>query len=250
MKTSHPQENVDILDEPYKGPGAIAASAGYVSLYHWVAMVVGFVGLGALGMLAPKQTNAIKDAFIEFSEANKVSSNWLKKAPAHMAGWVTHSADYIAHKVVGLGRNVVRGGVQTKPMSEQNLSAFMFAGGIGGVAGWIGSTVIGIIQGGHEGSTGKRQFNRAKAEIKELRERNEDLEKINDELHKKYVEAATRKEAASPEITNGGDASSPSHAMATDSPSPHITTHGEHTTQHHGKVHAHAQHAQAAHHPA
>lgn len=250
MKTSHPQKNTDILDEPYKGPGAIAASAGYVSLYHWVAMVAGFVGLGALGMLAPRQTNAIKDAFIEFSEANKANSNWLKKAPAHMAGWVTHSADYIAHKVVGLGKNVVRGGVQTKPMSEQNLSASMFAGGVGGVAGWIGSTVIGIIQGGHEGNTGKRQFARAKAEIKELRERNEDLEKINDALHKKYVEASTQKDAASPEIASEVDTLSPSHAMAAESPSPHITMHGDHAAQHNGKVHAHAPHAQAAQHPA
>lgn len=250
MKKSHPQEHGDILNEPYKGPGAIAASAGYVSLYHWVAMVVGFVGFGAIGMLAPKPTNAMKEAFTEFSLANKTSESWLKKAPAHMAGWVTRSADYIAHKVVGLGKNVVRGGVQTKPMSEQKLSAFMFAGGVGGAAAWIGSSVWGVIQGGHEGTSGKRQFNRAKAEIKELRERNEDLEKINDELHKKYVDAATQKDETPASQTMDSDSATAPHGMTQEAPAPHITSVDAHAVEHHGKVHAHAPHAEAAHHHA
>jgi hypothetical protein len=244
MKKSDSKENGDILDEPYKGPGAIAAAAGYVSLYHWVAMVVGFVGFGALGMLAAKPTNAIKEAFTEFSVANKSNNNWLKKAPAHMAGWVTRSADYIAHKVVGLGKNVVRGGVQTKPMSEQKLSAFMFAGGVGGAAGWIGSSVWGVIQGGHEGNSGKRQFNRAKAEIKELRERNQDLEKINEALEKKHGDARTEKHEPHVSPTTDSD------AALNEVPAHHIALDGTHETEHHGKVHAHAPHAQAEHHHA
>ena len=231
MKKSHSDEKNDILDEPYKGPGAIAAAAGYVSLYHWVAMVVGFVACGALGMLAAKPTIAAKEMFPEFSHANKTSSNWLMKIPAHIAGWIPRGADYIAHKVVSLGKTVVRGSMAPKPMSEQKLSAFMFAGGVGGAVGWIGSTIWGIIQGGHEGNIGKRQFERAKAEIKDLRARNETLEK-------NQAEPTTPNNTSEPSTSLGSDALKPEHR---------IHAHTEHATEHHGKVHAHAQHELAAH---
>lgn len=242
MNKSESNEKDDSLDERYKGPGPIVAAAGYVSLYHWVAMVVSFVACGALGMLAAKPTIAAKEMFTEFSQANKTSSNWLMKIPAHVAGWIPRGADYIAHKVVSLGKNVVRDTIKTQPMSEQKLSAFMFAGGVGGAVGWIGSTIWGIIQGGHEGNVGKRQHDtimalrksereQSKAEIKTLRER-------IDALEKKQAEPTTQNNASEPTTRVGSD---------TLKPEQRIHAHTEHATEHHGKVHAQPQHKHAAH---
>jgi len=243
MKRSSSTEKSNILEEPYKGPGPIVASAGYVSLYHWVAMVVGFVVCGALGMLAAKPTIAAKEMFGEFSQANKSSTNWFKKIPAHIAGWIPRSADYIAHKVVSLGKNIVRGNMAPKPMSEQKLSAFMFAGGVGGAVGWIGSTIWGIIQGGHEGNIGKRQFENAKAEIKDLR--------AQLALEKKPAEVSTQPDIAAPTATAESEPEklSPQTRHTTsehhEKPAHSIHADAHDTTEHHGKLHAHSPHEQA-----
>ncbi len=188
----------DILQEKYKGPSAVVTGAGYVYLTHLVATIAGFAGLGAIGLIASNKTIAVKKAFSEFSAANKVSDNILKKIPGHIAGWIPYVADAISSKVVGSAKKLgnIRGKVKIPAAGEQTssdkMNAFMFAGGIGGATGWIGSTILSVIAGGHKGNEAKRQFNRAKEEIQNLREDNADLNKINDDLHAKYVKAATR----------------------------------------------------------
>lgn len=96
--------------------------------------------------------------------------------------------------------------------SQEKFSAAFMGGGIGGAIGYVVSSIWGIAKGSHEGNRGKRQFERAKSEIKHLRETNQDLEKINDQLHAKYVEASTKlddvKTANESNLSMGSDAAS------------------------------------------
>lgn len=281
MKKVNIDSDNDIVEEPYKGTSPVVASAGYVYITHWIGIIIGAATLGILGMVASNKTIAIKDAFTQFGKTHANSANSLNKSAAWLVGGIPKMADYFATKFVAAieklgGKNIAK--VDT---TSQKTAAVMFAGGLGAAFGWVGSTIWGIVKGGHEGNTGKRQFERAKAEIKELRERNDDLGKINEDLHKKYVEAATHLDtmeaqpAAAPEATKHPTNSTldsppdtlPAHAKAehpthpaphehaphaphhdkADAPSHHIQAGGHHGHEHHGKLHAHAAHEHAAH---
>jgi len=99
------------------------------------------------------------------------------------------------------------------------------------------------------------------AALKDERERNADLEKINDELHVKYVRAATQKAEASAQPA-ASETLAPTHEAAHqhaapqadtaptqqlhEAPEHRIDMHGAHA-EHHGKMHAHAGHEHASH---
>lgn len=178
--------NNDITKEPYKGTGPVVASAGYMYLSHMASLLAGFAGLGALGAVADKKTLAIKDSFVKFAEAHSTSKNPLMVVPAKVAKFIPWASEYVANHLPGIKKLASNASIKNK------WEAIVFAGGIGGLAGWLGSTVWSIGKGGHIGDQGRRQFERAKAEIQDLRERNDDLEKINDKLHADYQAAATR----------------------------------------------------------
>jgi hypothetical protein len=254
----------DILAERYKGPGPVVAGAGYIYISHLASTIAGAIALGALGALASGKALAIKEAFTKFGTTHADSPNSFKKAAAWFVGGIPKLADYSATKLTGTAKKISGNRIGHVNEANTKTAAFMFAGGIGAVSGWIGSTIWGGLKGGHEGNVGKRQFNRAKAEIKDLRERNDDLEKINDELHAKYVAAATQKDEAAQQ-----PAVSEKPADTLPSAAPHITSspfeteaknlqlhhetpeHSIHTqdahAEHHGKIHAHAQRDHAAH---
>ena len=65
-------------------------------------------------------------------------------------------------------------------------------GGIAGAAGYVGGWLKAVFLGAKHGNTGKRQFEQAQHEIHALREKNQDLEKVNENLRQDYVAAASR----------------------------------------------------------
>lgn len=249
----------DIAEERYKGPGPVVASAGYIYISHLAATVAGAFALGTLGYFASSKTVAVKEAFTRMGEKYGSSSNWLVKAPATIIGAIPKFSEWMVAHIPGAER------ISGHSALESKQTAVVFASGIGAAAGWVSSTIWGLLKGGHEGNVGKRQHDKLVSEIKSLRETNDDLEKINDELHQKYVEASTTlddmrrtQKRSTPDTDQvSADASAAEPEQADDAPDtletpePRIHPHGtSQGPEHHGKIHAHAALEQAAHAPA
>lgn len=191
MKNSE-QPN-DIATEPYQGPGSFVAGAGYVYLSHWIAAFAGAVAFGAVGVLFSGKTIAFKEMLSEFGLRHRDSANWFKKAAGTVADFVPRMADKAAEKFLGATKRMGGNRLNTSSVSDDTKTAGLFSAGIGSITGFLGSTFWGFAKGHKEGNRGKHQFERAQHEIKNLRELNADLERINNDLHKKYIEAATEK---------------------------------------------------------
>jgi hypothetical protein len=162
-----------------------------VYLSHLLALIGGFVGFAVAGAIAHTQTNKVKQ-WAEALSDSRAESSGIKKGIATVVAFISKLAEGASHKVFDGLKKLSGDRFQGKSIGEAKTSAALFAGGIGAVVGWVGSTIWGILKGSHEGNAGKRQFERAKTEIKHLREVNDDLEKINDKLHAEIVENATK----------------------------------------------------------
>ncbi|MES2985409.1 MAG: hypothetical protein V4735_09505 [Pseudomonadota bacterium] len=191
METSHSNQPGDIANEPYNGPGRAITSAGYMYVSHALAIVGGFIALGAVGAIASSQTHALKQWAEKLSRSPTEHNGFITQGFAHTVGFVSRGAEHLAEKVFGWGKKLLGTRLESRSIGEEKTAAALFAGGFGAVFGYIGSTFWGIAKGHKEGDKGKRQFERAKTEIRTLRAINTDLEKINDTLRSKYVEAAT-----------------------------------------------------------
>ncbi|MBX9726568.1 MAG: hypothetical protein K2X09_04815 [Rickettsiales bacterium] len=246
----------DIAEERYKGPGPVVASAGYIYISHLAATVVGALALGTLGYFASSKTVAVKEAFTRMGEKYGSSNNWLVKAPASVIGAIPKFSEWMVAHIPGANK------ISGHSAFEDKQTAVVFASGIGAAVGWVGSTIWGLLKGGHEGNVGKRQHDRLVAEVKNLRETNDDLEKINDDLHAKYVEASTTLDdmrrtqkssthdasVASADTMAAAPEQADDAAESLETPQSKIQPHDEtHGPEHLGKVHAHAQAEQAAH---
>lgn len=191
MEKFHVDPKNDIATEKYQGPSALVAGAGYVYIFHWVAAFAGAAALAAIGLLAPGRVNAFKEACVDFGAKHKDATGLLKRITGNIAYYIPKSADWAAEKMMGAA-NRVGGARLGKAASEDTKSAALFTGGIGFIAGFLGSYVWGFAKGHKQSNAGKTQFIRAQEEIKELRDRNDDLNRINDDLHEKYVKAKQR----------------------------------------------------------
>lgn len=260
----------DITLERYKGPGPVVASAGYIYLSHLAATVVGALALGTLGYFASSKTVAVKEAFTRMGEKYGSSSNWLVKAPATIIGAIPKFSEWMVAHIPGAEK------ISGHSAFESKQTAVVFASGIGAAVGWVGSTIWGLLKGGHESNVGKRQHDaivallnsereQTKAKIKALGETNDDLKKANDELRQKNVETSPtvdeRHRTQKSSTHDASVASADAMAAAPEQPDnatqsletpqskiqPHDETHGP---EHLGKIHAHAQMEQAAHAPA
>ena len=146
--------------------------------------------------------------------------------------------------------------------ADPQLGNAISIGGAAGAAGYIGGWGKAIVLGTAHGNKGKHQFERAKAEIKDLRERNDDLEIINDKLHADYQSAATRlhqiraeeekptppkfSQAEAPLATaraepmmDDADEQPHSHAARAEHPMHAAATLQAGEREHHGRIHAH-----------
>lgn len=199
----------DITREPYQGSGPVVASAGYMYISHGMAMLASALGMGTAGYYAHARVEKVEQAFQAFAARHGESGNILMRGTAKLAEFLPKLATKIVESLPGAERML------TNPKVKARASSVIFAGGLGAASAWIGSTVWGVLKGSHEGNLGKRQFERAVTEIKHLRETNDDLEKINDELHRRYVEASTQRTDAK---DVRGEESAPAKTEAADTP--------------------------------
>lgn len=221
MEKSNTDPKNDIAKEPFKGTGPVIASAGYMYISHLGATVSGILiaGFAAYHAHVPihkwivntrnyaAKTGGIRENIIKSLFGAKPGSHPLNNALQQAHGFSSAQREQIlelvaeeehgifesmATKVAGwFSKNKQANNFLAKQSEEQLATAFI-GGGLGGAAGWIGSTAWASFKGGKEGIQGKQQFERAKAEIENLRETNDNLNKINDKLHEKVVEISTK----------------------------------------------------------
>jgi hypothetical protein len=293
----------DVAEDSYKGPGPFVTSAGYVYITHWAGAVLGAFSLGVLAAVSHTHVNRWVERFREgaqrwggfgqrtvgFLFGVKPGTHSLNEVLSKTGSISTTSQkklkELVAREENGMFHNMALGitneiskvtSAFSKEKKAENflanqnddaVTAGFIGGGIGALGGWLGSTIWGIAKGGHQSNQGKKQHNQLVAALKNERERNDDLEKINDELHAKYVAASSQKEEASEQAAASeklADAKEAPHqhaaaeAEADDAPTQQhhhetpehsIHTHAEHDAhaEHHGKIHAHAPHEHAAH---
>jgi len=267
MEKTHPTQHInhpfneppkegDIATEKYRGPGIGITSAGYMYVSHLIAMIGGFLGFTALGMLMHQRTNAIKSWAENLTKAGK-EIGVIKRGFAWIVGGVSNIAEGLSEKLFGsikgfanssLGKSLIGDRLNGKSIGEERVAAGLFAGGFGAVLGYAGSTVWGVLKGHKHGNKGKRQFERAQEEIKHLREVNDDLEQINDRLHAEIRKTATKyndaAEAKAPEMGKPHE-KKPVTEPLPDAAATH--THAAHTA-HHESLANHGEHHHAANH--
>jgi hypothetical protein len=219
--------NNDITKEPYQGASKVIEAAGRGTVEHLLYAFSGMIGVGALAYAAhgnaakiidaarntaknlkstavgdgfaattkrglgsfmsgvfgnPEAAAAIRANSTAMGEQNKelIESLAMNRAQGFGNALLSHTIGLIP---------TVRKGMVHADSRLANAITLGGAAGAGGYAfGWSKAVVLGAATGGK----GKRQFERAKAEVNDLRERNDDLEKINDKLHADYRAAATR----------------------------------------------------------
>jgi len=140
------------------------------------------------------------------------------------ADWLNHVAmnreqgfgnAFLSH-TIGLiplaGKPFIGALKEATPRWQTAIAVGGFAGALGYVGGWLKAAVLGATH----GNRGKTQLERAQREIHALREKNEDLEKVHENLRKDYVEASSRlKDAETNTPTTGTeDAAKATHASA------------------------------------
>ncbi len=182
----------------------------------------------------------------------------------------------VTHLFLGLipvvGKMGKKGLVEAAKTAEEaaggRFTNMLTIGGILGAAGYAAGTAAGMLEGAKHGHEGKRQHERAKVEIQDLRERNQDLEKVNDKLHLDYQNALSRinqiRAEAEKTTPKFGPESAPAptgeqtvenlasehaahhdhaeHAQHAHAAAPHASV-AANDAEHHGKMHAHHAHA-------
>jgi hypothetical protein len=220
MKDSQTNTANDIATEKYQGPGKAVASAGYAYISHAAAVITGVLVAGTAAYFAHRpihgwivglrkyatEAGGFREKAITALFGAKPGSHPLHEVidglkelnPESKASLVNLVAkeehglfESVASKVTGKISKSKRGAAFMESQSEDRLSAVLIGGGIGGILGYIGSTVWAVIKGSHEGNRGKHQFEQKQREIKHLRDENSDLKRINEEIRTKYVEAAS-----------------------------------------------------------
>ncbi|MDX2095147.1 MAG: hypothetical protein SFW64_04330 [Alphaproteobacteria bacterium] len=233
----------DILEEPYKGPGPVVASAGYMSIGHIVTMLLGGIAAGIVGYFTSHKTVALEKSFLRIAEEYKAGPGKLKQIAGDLVSAIPKLSEWAVSHIPWTEK------LSNSALLKERWQAITFAGGLGAATAFAGSTVWGLLKGGHESASGRHQFERAQSEIRYLREMNGDLERINDGLREKYVKAATSLPGHSEAegdvaVAPEGEPAARTHA---EKPTSAIAAQDGHAAHHHGKVHTHAQHEQTAH---
>ena len=219
-KAKQSSPDIDVTDESYRGTSRVVASAGYIYLSHLGATLGGMLALGTAAYVAHGKVNNLVKGLHDFAEkggrirkgairfivgdrpGSHELSNVVKEMTCitpeqkkELAQLVSNEElSFFQHKASELTDWLSKrkiGGFIEKQSTERMQATFIGAS-LGAISGWLTSTIWSIHKGTHEGNKGKHQFIRAKEQIKNLQEDNADLNKINDELHAKYVKAATR----------------------------------------------------------
>ena len=207
MKTPS-TDSRDIATEPYRGPSALVAAAGYTYAGHLIAVIAGVFVAGVSAYAAHRHVNRAVGELRDYAAKNtgygKKIVDFLfgmnpgkhplkhalnearclsQHATAELHTLVTHEErgffENLAFKVTKSAERSawVSNFMQERP--TERLSAAFIGGGLGGAVGWIGSTIWGILKGHGEGAQGVEQFERAKAEIKTLRQENTALRRAS-----------------------------------------------------------------------
>ena len=86
----------------------------------------------------------------------------------------------------------IEGGQTVTTIKNPRFTNALTFGGAVGLGGYISGWLVALVTGVQHGNRGKRQFQRAQEQINDLKNSNADLNKINEDLHQKYVKASTR----------------------------------------------------------
>ena len=162
--------------------------------------------------MAATLRRASKDAGCAEAAASTASKANNSKTTAKTEEWFSNLAMnkeqgfgnwFVSHTfgiIPGVGKHVkkaLRNATETEiggvfKANDSKLTNALTFGGTVGFAGYVAGWAKALITGAQHGNQGKRQFERAQEQINSLKEDNADLNKINDDLHEKYVKASTR----------------------------------------------------------
>jgi hypothetical protein len=221
MEKGNQTPELDVSDESYKGSGRVVTSAGYLYISHMASTLAGMAAVGAAAYIFHGKVNSLVDKLhtvaeksgrvrkgvIRFIVGDRRGSHELNSVIKDLEGIseahhkklrdivANEELSFFQHKAVKFSNWISKselGGRIIEAQSDSRMEATFIGASLGAITGWISSTIWSLYKGHQEGGKGKHQFLRAKKQIKNLQEDNADLEKINDDLHAKYVKAATR----------------------------------------------------------
>ncbi len=179
----------DIAKEEYKGPSAVAAAAGEGYIAHFLYAGLGLLGGGAITWMFHKQASSLVNWGRHNLAASIEHGGLLSRPSKFFLGILGRGNDaaiaseefgkFEAQYRHGFGQWLINHFTFVKPLfknlNPDRLSTSITTGGIAGAFGFFVMPALLAGKGAHKGNEGKRQFERAKDEIWDLRAENDQL---------------------------------------------------------------------------
>lgn len=183
-----PLEKDDIAQQPYRGPSVASAAAGegYIAHFQWAGL--GLLIGGGLAALIPNSINKIAAGFSTFHHNHRTSSNGFMRLGALSVGAIRHGVDFITGHIPG------KTWLSTK-MAGHRYEAVIFGGSLASAFGFFVVPWLLAGKGISKGLEGRRQFERAKDEIWDLRAENDQLRERTVELKTQLNDLETSRAA-------------------------------------------------------
>lgn len=186
----------DILGENYNGTGAVISGLGYGVVESKIALVPGAILGGAVASLAPQSIDkfdkAVETIIQQSREPNISMTREILSGPVHLWQGLTNWCKEASIHIVDVVYKRMHDGVS---IAVKHPEINRYAKGIanGSAAAFILAFVLGAFHGASSSNRGEGQFDRAKKEIKTLRDEKEaltaELETTGKELAKAKAEA-------------------------------------------------------------
>lgn len=158
-----------ILQEEYQGPSATVAAVGVGAIESKVMWLVGLIVGGLFGAAAPETVNHWAESSQDFAEKMKVNNPKgsggvaaIKRGTSKFISKMFEWSEVLAKHLPGHDKIAGKFGTHRS-------TAVIAAGGITSLAAIIASVVHGAFVGTKSAHGGRDQFNRAKHEIRTLR---------------------------------------------------------------------------------
>ncbi len=196
MKEQPTDAKRDILNESYKGTGAVVSGLGYGVIESKIAMVPGAILGGVAASIAPQSIdrfdNAVERIIQKSREPNISMTREILSGPVSLWQTFTNWCKNTSIHIIDVGYKRLHNGVS---IAVKHPEIGRYAKGIanGSAAAFILAFILGAFHGASSSNNGEKQFEDAKKEIKTLRGEKEalttELETTGKELAKAKAEA-------------------------------------------------------------
>ena len=188
--------NADITEQPYRGTNEVVSGLGYGAVETKAGLLAGVPVGAVVGAIAHKGVHKVQNTITSTldgginrlaGEAGKTRGALTETLTA-IPRWTLRAAKWIVNVSEGTAKHAFESLEKASPKSREYITKLLgkeggkrFAGAatgatLGALAGFVIASVTGAAHGAKVAGDGRKQFNDAKDEIRNLRKTNQHLE--------------------------------------------------------------------------